>query len=398
MKSLIKKANGVISYSSYNFLNLLFYKKQKKIVFISFPDATDNSWHLYRYALSNLKDYEFVWLINNNSETIRNKILDYRNNFSSNNNKVTILKRWSIKGLMAFSSARFVFHTHGTYYFIKKSFNAPTIVNLWHGMPIKAIGLLDKTEDKNFCYSDYSIATSESYRKIISDAFNLPIDKVLSTGLPRNDVLYSCVSSDIRDKMLSRLDLDIEKDIIVWLPTYRVSTFGDIRSDALNTSFLEDLKDDFLDELDILCSQSNISIIVKLHPMDSISTGLKELKFSNIKFYNATAWAHLDIELYDLLSLSKGVVSDFSSVMIDCLPTNINVGFINSSKEQYSRKTVISVEDLLKCIHIIDSPMDIIELARLEKNNLPINNNVEFFNNSQGEACLKILKELDVQN
>ena len=120
MKSLIKKFGGAILYSSYSFLNLIFYKKKNKIVFISFPDATDNSWHLYKYALSNLKGYEIVWLINDDSEAIRKKILSYGKEVSNNNNKITVLKRWSIKGLMAFSSARFVFHTHGTYYFIKK--------------------------------------------------------------------------------------------------------------------------------------------------------------------------------------------------------------------------------------------------------------------------------------
>lgn len=395
MKPLIKKAIGAMSYSSYSFLNLLFYKKKKKIVFMSFPDATDNSWHLYKYALDNLKDYEFVWLINGNSETVRKKIIAYGNNIS-NDNKINIIKRWSVKGLMAFSSAKFVFHTHGTYYFIKKSFNAPTIVNLWHGMPIKAIGLLDKVEDKNFCYSDYSIATSNSYRKIISNAFNLPIDKVLVTGLPRNDVLYSGISDDARDKILSRLNLKTDKDIIVWLPTYRVSSFGDIRSDALNTSFLDDLDDSFLEELDVLCSQNNVKVIVKLHPMDSISEALKDLSFSNIQFYDAVAWEYLDIELYDLLSLSKGIVSDFSSVMIDCLPTDINVSFINSSREQYNRKTVISVDDLLECVETINFPIDIVKLTRLENTESNKNDISVFSNSSEGEACYKILKELNI--
>lgn len=395
MKSLIKKASGAISYSSYSLLNLFFYKKKKKIIFISFPDATDNSWHLYRYALATLTDYEFFWLVNNKSETVRKKILAHGDGFS-NNNKVTVLKRWSIEGLMAFSSARFVFHTHGTYYFIKKSFNAPTIVNLWHGMPIKAVGLLDNTEDKNFCYSDYSIATSDFYRKIISDAFNLPIDKVLATGLPRNDVLYSGISGNTRDKILCQLDLDTDKDIIVWLPTYRVSSFGDVRNDALNTSFLDDLKDDFLEELDVLCSQNDMKIIVKLHPMDSTSEGLKDLKFLNIQFYDAVAWECLDIELYDLLSLSKGIVSDFSSVMIDCLPTDINIGFINSSREQYSRKKVISIDDLLECIYTIDFPTDIVDLAKSKNTESTKNTSSAFFNSSKGEACRKIFEALNI--
>lgn len=392
MKFLVKEVGGIALYSLYNALNLIFHKKKKRIIFISFPDATDNSWYLYSYALANLKNYEITWLVENNSANIEKKILDHSKLYP-NYNKVNVTKRWSIKGLLAFSSARYVFHTHGTYFYIKKAFNAPTIVNLWHGMPIKAIGLLDNTQNKNFCYSDYSIATSDSYREIISNAFNVPINRVLSTGLPRNDVLYSGVDSSVCDKVLSRLDLDIDDGIIVWLPTYRVSSFGDIRSDALNTSFLDDLADGFLEELDILCSQSNIKIIVKLHPMDSTFDRLKDLNFLNIKFYDAIAWEYLDIELYDLLSLSKCVVSDFSSVMIDCLPTDINVGFINSSREQYSRKTVVSVDDLLECVHIIDYPSDIIKIALLDK--VIEKNNI--FNNSKYGASHNLFKCFDIK-
>lgn len=391
MKSLVKEVGGIALYSLYNTLNLIFYKKKKRIIFISFPDATDNSWYLYSYALANLKNYEITWLVQNSSANIEKKILDHSKLYP-NHNKVNVTKRWSIKGLVEFSSARFVFHTHGTYFYIKKALNAPTIVNLWHGMPIKAIGLLDKTENKNFCYSDYSIATSESYRKIISEAFNIPIAKVLATGLPRNDVLYSSVNNDTRDKILNTLGSNIEENIIVWLPTYRVSSFGDIRSDALNNSFLDDLDDGFLEELDVLCSENNIKVVIKLHPMDSISEGLKDLKFANIQFYDAVGWKNLDVELYDLISLSKGIVSDFSSVMIDCLPTNVSIGFINSSREQYSRKTVISIDDLLECVHIIDSPTDILKIT--QRNNV-LERGTKF-NNSKYGASEKLFKYFNI--
>lgn len=391
MNYLVKEASGIVLYSVYNALNLVFFKKKKRIVFISLPDATDNSWYLYSYALAKLENYEITWLVQDNYDNINKKILDHSKLYS-NNNKVKVTKRWSIKGLVAFSSARFVFHTHGTYFYIKKAFNAPTIVNLWHGMPIKAIGLLDNTQNKNFCYSDYSIATSDSYREIMSNAFNVPVNRVLSTGLPRNDVLYSGVDSSVRDKILRRLDLDKEDGIIVWLPTYRVSSFGDIRSDALNNSFLDDLDSDFLEELDALCSENNIKIIIKLHPMDSIFAGFKDLRFSNIQFYDAVAWKYLDIELYDLISLSKGVVSDFSSVMIDCLPTNISVGFINSSRNKYSRKTIISVDELLGFIHIIDSPVDIVKMARLDN----VIERISSFNNSEYGASEKLFKYFDI--
>lgn len=38
------------------------------------------------------------------------------------------------------------------------------LVNLWHGMPIKAIGFLDKKQD--FCYSDFTLATSKNIKKL----------------------------------------------------------------------------------------------------------------------------------------------------------------------------------------------------------------------------------------
>lgn len=396
IKSKVKSVFGLLLYFFYFILNIIFYRKKKRIAFISFPDASDNSWYLYKHAVKNLKGYNFIWLLSDNSARVKNKIISL-NVESGNKNSVTLAKRWSIKGFVLFSSSRFVFFTHGTYYFIKPAFNAPTLVNLWHGMPIKAIGLLDGKSKEDICYSDYLIATSEFYRKIMADAFDMNLDQVLTVGLPRNDVLYTGASDFLRNHILETIGVSEKKSILVWLPTYRVSTLGDIRNDAKNASFLDDLDNDFLEELNDICSNENIVIVVKLHPMDSMVSKLKGFSFSNIVFYDAQAWLKLDIELYDLISISKGVISDFSSVMIDCLSTNIPVGFIRLSQVNYSRKVVVPVDKLLESIFVINSPSDVLNMISDDESEFELKCRGAFFNSCGGEASSKLFELLNIR-
>lgn len=396
MKAIPKKIIGLSLYALYSGLNVIFFEKKKRIIFISFPEASDNSWYLYCYALTYLKDYELIWLVDQDSSAVKNKILKQYHSIP-NSNKVIIAKRWSIKSLALFAGAKFVFHTHGTYYFIKKSFNAPIIVNLWHGMPIKAIGHLDKDIEKNFCYSNFSIATSEYYRKIISKAFDLPIENVLKTGLPRNDVLYTGISDNLKNKILHSLNIIKEEKIIVWLPTYRVSKIGDIRKDGNKDSFLSDLEKSFLVELEELCQENDIKIVVKLHPMDSALSEVKTLSFSNINFFDSKSWESLNINLYDLISISHGVISDFSSVMIDCLPTKIPVGFIENSKSTYTRKTLFPISDFVDLLYSINAPKDIINMVEISNIHTPLNTGINKYGNIEKEASKKLFETFNIR-
>lgn len=386
MKILFTKIIEIILFFIYAILNIIFIKKKNRITFISFPDLSDNSWHLYKYAVENLNTYEIVWLVQKNDSSFSEKAEKVN---SSNKNKIRIVKRWSVKGFLLFCNSKIVFHTHGTYFFIKSTFNAPILVNLWHGMPIKAIGFLDKKQKKDFCYSDFTLATSKKYQEIMSQVFGMPEENVLLTGLPRNDVLYSGINNTEKNKILDKLKITSQEKILLWLPTYRVSSFGDIRTDSLNASFLDDLEPNFLEELNYLCVKNNIIVVVKLHPMDSITTKIKQNNFSNIIFYDAIAWQELNIDLYDVVSLSEGVITDFSSIMIDCLPTKVKVGFIKSSETNYNRKLIISMDELLPNLFIITKPSEFIDIVEIDKKS--INLNVSILNSGESETCKKIL-------
>lgn len=400
-KKRVKITVGWLLYTLYFILNFVFVKKRKRVIFISFPDASDNSWHMYKYCLAELENYEIVWLVDSTVSSVVSKILNMAKEKTSTN-KVKVIKRWSFSGFICFIDSRVVFHTHGTYFFIRKAINTPVIVNLWHGMPIKAIGFLDKKTKHDVCYSDYTIATSEMYRTIMSTAFGMPKSAVLSTGLPRNDVLYSGVSDFDKEKIFNAFFDGEITDFLIWLPTYRASAIGDIRSDGQNSNFIEDLSDNFLNKLNSLCKANKLSIVVKLHPMDSMNSSKEEFSLSNIKFYNSMNWENKNVDLYDLISLSKGLISDFSSVMIDCFSTSIPVAFIKSSQEKYTRDIVVPVDDLLSCVSIVNEPNDLIEMIKSQNANLNLigsNNAADAIFNSFGTgASAKIIKILNLHH
>ena len=70
-----------------------------------------------------------------------------------------------------------------------------TIVELWHGMPIKAIGAFDGKSASEVPFMHYSVATSNFFADIVAKSFYIPRDRVLVTGLPRNEWLFQTESS-----------------------------------------------------------------------------------------------------------------------------------------------------------------------------------------------------------
>lgn len=382
----IKKCIKNILYLVYFLINIFFFHKKKRIIFISYPDASDNSWYLYKYCLKRLSKFELVWLLDSKSNDIINKInFEFARN--NNNNTLLILKRWSIKGFFAFCRSKYVFHTHGTYFFIKPAFFAPKIVNLWHGMPIKAIGHLDKKQDKHFCYSDYVICTSKYYQSIMAQVFDISLNNVLITGLPRNDIFHEGLDIENKTIILKKLNISADEKYLVWLPTYRVSNKGDIRKDSTSESFLASFRVGFLEELNEICVANELTIIIKLHPMDALNVEILNLFSSKIKIYNATEWDKLQLSLYDVIAGCNGLISDYSSVIVDCLNTNIPVGVVSDNFNTYNRKILISPMLIKNLTMEISDIHDFVKLLKFE-------NKIENILNNQKFSSEKLLNKI----
>lgn len=144
------------------------------------------------------------------------------------------------------------------------------VVNLFHGAGIKKIYndkysswklLIKKNMDKVFSwtYQNLTISTSiflcEKYRSM----FGLSSDaNICITGLPRNDIFKNSIC---KKDILAPINIDTNKRIIMYMPTYRAKDLG---PGAMQNIILN-LYDS--SEIDEALNVSNSLLIVKPHPL-----------------------------------------------------------------------------------------------------------------------------------
>ena len=327
------------------FLRFLFFLKQstKKITFVSNPDFSDNSWHLFDYIHRNRNNYVIVWLLNSKIQKNKKKKLIEINK----KNKIIFVKKKSLIGAYHFISSRIVFYTHIPYFFLQKNLG-PIQVNLWHGMPIKKVGFYRHKKNINF-FGDYTISTSKIYQSIMSRAFNMKKKNVLLIGQPRNDVLVDRLKIKLNQKKINKKINKRKLKLVLWVPTFRKINNGIIIDDSSKKNFMQEWPDHFLEDLNLIAKKNKTLLVIKNHPYDTLKVIKK--KFSNIKFINNSYLFSLDLELHDLISVCDGLISDFSSIILDYVLMQKNLGITVNSIKYYKRGLINEVEYLNNLKH-----------------------------------------------
>lgn len=239
--------------------------------------------------------------------------------------KVQVAGKRTLLGLFLFLRSKYVFHTHGHYHFFKGSKNR-TIVCLWHGMPLKTIELLDPSARRSPFHSDYAIATSEFFQKVMAQAFGMPESRVLVTGLPRNDALR------VKKEIPTDFAQQGYRRMAVWMPTFRRSFFGDVRAD----SNVDVVTPELLAKIDQHLDQTQTVCFLKLHPMDHLNADLKG-SYANIRILRSNDDGGKYDTYEDLLAAADCLMTDFSSVYIDFALTRRPIGFYVPDQHQYIR-------------------------------------------------------------
>jgi len=215
-------------------------------------------------------------------------------------------------------------------------------VNLWHGVGNKRINQ-DNVHDKarhpknlyeSWCTflrrmsdekpSHYVLATSKAMREYFSLAFKVPLEHVLMSGYPRNDMLFeSCSIKDVRTEAETALSEKIEElrqkhKIIVYLPTFRESETDFFKVMDL-TAF-----DKYLRDRDYI-------FLVKLHPKSKLKDAFASISSGNI------ICAESDIDVYTFLGKADMLVTDYSSVYSDYMLLGRPVVAFDYDFERYSQ-------------------------------------------------------------
>lgn len=275
----------------------LFKKKDNVWVFGAWfgNKFADNPKAFYEYVQNSSEVIKCIWICAD--KELAQKI---------NNDGNSAYLYYSFKGLyfQLVASKAFVSHSLSAD-LMPGCFNRYCCVfNLWHGMPLKKI-MYDVHKGKPLIQSiknsikkiidwqSYLVATSETTRVLMSNAFEHPLDKVIITGLPRNDILL---------KPLRAID-DLFN--VYYMPTMREQSH--IFDFFENYGFM-------FEKIDLLLLQNKIRLNIRLHPMNEIA----QCTYTKIKQCKAIKIDTTD-DVYDSLRNCHCLITDYSSILFDYL-------------------------------------------------------------------------------
>lgn len=355
------------------------------LVFASYPDYTDNAYAIFKYLAENGYDkkYRLVWLVSDKNQLDRTRL-----NIQSLGYKAKVYYKKSLKGLWAAFRCRHVFCTHGFLEEIPIRQKQDKVVNLWHGMPVKRIGLMDN-KDSDFCSNtNLLVANGDMFRTIMAESFGLDEKDVLVVGQPRCDLLFE--ETDFFEKNI--IDRTQYRKVGIWLPTYRSSIFGDIRTDGkFEEGFISFLDENGLDELNEELRKINDLLIVKLHPMDRAQY-YDFMKHSNIIIIKPDEF---DSQLYPLLGASDYLLTDFSSVWVDYEMLRKPIGFVMNDTEDYSRGfTFDNVLDILPGPNL-KNLRELVDFICQPYTTIP---KLEFNKFHDNKSCERLVRILNLKN
>jgi len=293
---------------------------------------SDNPKYLFEYVKIEHKNIKPIWIT-------ADKLIC---------NNYDIIYRHTFKGMLYALRAEVLIVTHSTYcdlyYFIND--NTRTVVQLWHGIPIKKIGFDDnlhsrKLKPARYYKEKYSliIASSQSDKKNLMTAFSVDGNIVEVTGYPRNDHF-------INHKKVSN------KYKILYAPTLRDKVNAKVN---LFDTYKFDIK-----AIEIFLENNNIYLDIKMHPVNQIDPDFKKsFKGKRVHFIDSSVDVNEILEEYSLL------ISDYSGVYIDYLLLNRPIIFAPFDYEKYiskDRKLYYNYNDVSPGPHCKDWSSVLIEI------------------------------------
>jgi CDP-glycerol glycerophosphotransferase (TagB/SpsB family) len=234
----------------------------------------------------------------------------------------------SLRGILVLLRARFVFVTGSFTDLPLWPTGGATVVQLWHGVPLKRISRdapsfadlsLPERLSRRYVYRQFDrvAVTARRFTEVFCSAFGVGPDRVVSTGYPRNDALFREVPGfDVgQDRALHDEIADLDGPVVAYLPTYRDD--GRPAADAVDFAAL----DDFLGERDA-------TMLVKFHPFEQ--PGVDEAALDDVRLLPA------GFDVYPALRHVDALVTDYSSVYFDYLLLDRPVVFYAYDRDRYA--------------------------------------------------------------
>ncbi len=285
---------------------------------------SDNSRYLFEYVKDNQHDIQIIWLTRD--KNIKRKV-------ELGGGKACMIA--SIQGIYYSLVSKIVFVTSGKKDVNHLFINGATLVNLWHGSPLKKIGIDDKYSSVNsFGYSvliqyifpmsfefnyDYTVSNAPVFSEKMASAFNLPLNRILETGCPRNDVFFNKTADKFNEKLRTKFK---GAKLVYYLPTFRNL------EEAKSLFTLEDYN---IQEIEAFLERENIVFVSKGHYIDNSLKVDVAIKNSRIVHLSDKEVSDINFMLKD----ADALITDYSSAYFDFLLMERPIVFAAFDLEEY---------------------------------------------------------------
>lgn len=277
-----------------------------------------NSRYLFEYVKENLPEITPLFVINDS---------ELRNSLSSKYGKQYFIETESIQGIRQALSAGVWFTSAGLPAYGTGLHKKRLIINLWHGVPLKKIALLDpnlkkaaRIYFKKIFSENYTciLTTSHELIPLMARSFAVSEDKIKVWGQPRNDGLFQ--KNDCRE-ILGQLfpDLPEYTKTVLYAPTFR--DYGQVQ--------LFPFKDFDQKQLEAFLDKKNMLLFIRTHVAEQGSAAPylgKRIRFlGNEQAEDVTG----------ILNIFDCLITDYSSIYIDYLLTDKPMIFLPYDRQQY---------------------------------------------------------------
>jgi CDP-glycerol glycerophosphotransferase len=277
-----------------------------------------NSRYLFEYVKENLPEITPLFVINDP---------ELRNSLSSKYGKQYFIETESIQGIRQALSAGVWFTSAGLPAYGTGLHKKRLIINLWHGVPLKKIALLDpnlkkaaRIYFKKIFSENYTciLTTSHELIPLMARSFAVSEDKIKVWGQPRNDGLFQ--KNDCRE-ILGQLfpDLPEYTKTVLYAPTFR--DYGQVQ--------LFPFKDFNQKQLEAFLDEKNMLLFIRTHVAEQGSAAPylgKRIRFlGNEQAEDVTG----------ILNIFDCLITDYSSIYIDYLLTDKPMIFLPYDRQQY---------------------------------------------------------------
>jgi len=224
--------------------------------------------------------------------------------------RLEIIRKNSLRGYLRFLQARLVLMTHGLFGNPRPG-RSRVHVLLGHGHGPKS-----GQDPLSPLLYDTQVATTNNAvwgRAVIATQLRDPSASVVVSGNPRDDAF----DEEVDRERLAALGLDPLCPFVLWLPTHRPGQVSAVEQmDKPAARKMEALRQ--------ACAARGIVLVTKAHQLDDD----RNAEAWGMHVVTSDSLREAGLSFFQLLALSAGLVSDYSSVWVDYLRTGRPFGLL----------------------------------------------------------------------